>query len=183
MSELRSFDFGPRFGNLLIHALFLGLFSALSAVAAFMDGTTETRFGVVLSERGSRVFFGVSLFAFAAGAVWIVTRTEPDSLRKNTLTLGPESIELNRSGLNPHTASVPYERIVDVRHLRNRKQDSAGRIRRRRSVAGLATVRRPRRISGIQDGAGRTDHTTVAFGATSKGTIDEHFRFSLRPVH
>lgn len=123
MSERRSFDYGPRFGHLLLYALTLALFAVLAAVAALLGGETTTRSGVVLSEGQSTALFVVSGILFAAGAVWLLTLTEPDKIRRNTLAFGAEGIEMNRSGNSPRKASVPYDRIGAVRHVRNRKQE------------------------------------------------------------
>lgn len=120
---MRGFDYGPRFGSLLICALFMWLLSVLSAVAATVDREAKTRFGFVLLEGQAATFFGVCSVLLAAGAAWILTRTEPDSIRKKTLTPGPDGIELNRSGLNPQSVSAPYDRIQGLRHVRNRKQE------------------------------------------------------------
>lgn len=56
---MRGFDYGPRFGSLLICALFMWLLSVLSAVAATVDREAKTRFGFVLLEGQAATFFGV----------------------------------------------------------------------------------------------------------------------------
>ena len=120
---MRGFDHCTRFQNLLIYALFMWLLSVLSAFAETMDWKAKTRFGFVLSEGQAATFFGVCSVLLTAGAAWILTRTEPDSIRKKTLTSAPDGIGLNRSGLNPQSVSAPYDRIQGLRHVRNRKQE------------------------------------------------------------